>query len=53
MDGNVHEIEADGASGHIFIRIDGRASLANPKTSMVTAYSLANMLLNRRAAMMV
>lgn len=53
VDGNVHEIEADGASGRISIRIDGRASSTNPKTSMVTAYSLANALLNRRAAVVI
>jgi aspartate dehydrogenase len=53
VDGNVHEIEADGASGHLSIRIDGRASSRNPKTSMVTAYSLANALLNRRAAVVI
>ena len=53
VDGNVHEIEADGASGRFSIRIDGRASSTNPKTSMVTAYSLANALLNRRAAVVI
>lgn len=53
VDGNVHEIEADGASGRISIRIDGRASSSNPKTSMVTAYSLASALLKRRAAVVV
>lgn len=53
VDGNVHEIEADGVSGRISIRIDGRASSSNPKTSMVTAYSLASELLNRRASVVV
>lgn len=43
---NVHEIEADGASGRISIRIVSQPSPANPKTSAVTAYSLANQLLD-------
>jgi aspartate dehydrogenase len=51
--GNVHEIEADGMGGRISIRIDGRASLSNPKTSRVTAYSLASELLKRCAPVAV
>ncbi|MBA9856993.1 aspartate dehydrogenase [Ralstonia insidiosa] len=47
---NVHEIEAEGENGHISIRIDGQPSLTNPKTSMVTAFSLVRQLLNLRAA---
>lgn len=51
--GNVHEIEANGVSGRISIRIEGLASLNNPKTSMVTAYSLASELFKRRALMVI
>ena len=53
VSGPVHEIEADGAAGHISMRFEGHASQANPKTSVATAFSLARVLLNRSAAMVV
>lgn len=46
---NLHDIEAEGENGRISIRIDGLPSLTNPKTSMITAYSLLRQLLDLRA----
>jgi aspartate dehydrogenase len=42
---NTHEIEAEGPSGRMFIRLDGLPDPMNPKTSMLTAYSLAQAIL--------
>lgn len=53
VDCNVHEILADGVSGRISFRIEGRAAPGNPKTSMVTAHSLVNTLLTRTGALLV
>ena len=50
---NVHEIEADEASGCISIRVVGQPSPGNPKTSAVTAYGLANQLLNFRVTVAI
>lgn len=47
---NVHDIEAEGENGRISIRIEGQPSPTNPKTSMITAFSLARQLLSLRAA---
>ncbi|HEV7370762.1 aspartate dehydrogenase [Arenibaculum sp.] len=44
--GNVHEIEAEGSSGRIAIRLEGRPSPDNPKTSMLTALSVVRTLAN-------
>ena len=53
VDCNVHEILADGVSGRLSFRIEGRAAPGNPKTSMVTAHSLVNTLLTRTGALLV
>jgi aspartate dehydrogenase len=45
--GNVHEIEAEGPTGRIFVRLEGVPDPENPKTSMLTAYSLARAVLAR------
>ncbi|MGQ9370453.1 aspartate dehydrogenase [Azospirillum sp. ST 5-10] len=51
--GNVHEIEAEGASGRIAIRLEGRPDPDNPKTSMLTALSVARSLLNLDAVIAI
>jgi aspartate dehydrogenase len=43
--GNCHEIAADGVSGTMRIDLTGVPSPSNPKTSMLTALSVARMLL--------
>ena len=47
--GNVHEIEASGAAGELHLRLSNAASPDNPKTSLVTPYSLLRSVLARRA----
>ena len=44
--GNVHEIEAEGAAGRFAIRLQGKPSRSNPKTSALAAMSVARALLN-------
>lgn len=44
--GNIHEIEAEGVSGRMFIRLDGNAFPGNPRSSMLTAYSVVKTLMN-------
>ncbi len=51
--GNLHEIEAVSDVGSITIRIEGRVSPDNPRTSMVTPYSVVRAVLNRREALLV
>ena len=51
--GNVHEIEAEGASGRFAIQLQGRPSRTNPKTSALAAFSVARALLNQRAAIVI
>jgi aspartate dehydrogenase len=48
--GNVHEIEVEGTAGNFSIRLQGRPSRANPKTSALTAFSVARALINEKAA---
>ncbi len=43
---NVHEIEAEGTFGSFSIRLAGRPSPANPRTSMLTALSMSRALAN-------
>lgn len=42
--GNTHEIEAESAAGNAFMRFENVPSLVNPKSSMITALSLASAL---------
>ena len=42
---NTHELEAEGPTGNLFVRLDGLPDPLNPKTSMLTAYSLAQAIL--------
>ena len=51
--GNVHEIEAEGAAGKFAIRLEGRPSRSNPKTSALAALSVARALLNEEAAIVI
>jgi aspartate dehydrogenase len=51
--GNVHEIEASGASGNFTIRLVGRPSPDNPRTSALTALSMARAVLNRDALIQI
>lgn len=51
--GNVHEIEALGTSGRVSIRLEGRPSPENPKTSMLTALSVARALMNLDAPVVI
>ena len=51
--GNFHEIEARGVSGSVSLRIEGLASPDNPRTSMITAYSVARAVLDRREALLI
>ena len=43
---NIHEVEAEGPSGRIAIRLEGRPDPDNPRTSALTALSLARAVLN-------
>lgn len=47
---NCHEVEAWGAAGHFWLRLENQPDPANPRTSMVTAYSALCAILDRRAA---
>jgi aspartate dehydrogenase len=51
--GNIHEIEAEGATGSILIRMQGRPSANNPKTSALTALSVVRALLNEAASIVI
>ena len=51
--GNVHEIEAEGTSGSLAIRLQGKPSRTNPKTSALAALSVARALLNRHATIVI
>lgn len=53
LNGNVHEIEAEGAAGSIRLRLDNAASPDNPKTSLVTPYSVIRSIMSRRALVSV
>ena len=46
---NVHQVEVRSACADFTIRLEGRPSPANPKTSMTAAFSVARALLNRLA----
>ncbi len=51
--GNLHEIEAEGATGRIAIRMQGKPSARNPKTSALTALSVARAVVNRAATVVI
>ena len=51
--GNVHEIEAESAGGSLSLRIVGQPDPLNPRTSMMTAHSVARAVINRGAALVV
>jgi len=50
VQGNCHEVEARGPAGHLWLRLENRPDSANPRTSMVTAYSALCAILDRRTA---
>lgn len=50
---NLHEIEADGASGTIRLQMQGLPAPGNPRTSVITAYSVVSQLLKRQAAIAI
>jgi aspartate dehydrogenase len=51
--GNTHEIEAEGAAGRVVIRLQGKPSPQNPKTSALTALSVARAILNEAAQIVI
>ena len=51
--GNIHEIEAEGATGRVAIRLQGKPSATNPKTSALTALSVARTLANEAASIVI
>ncbi len=50
---NVHEFTARSACGDTTIRLDGRVSPVNPKTSLMAGYSIARELINRAGAVVI
>ena len=50
---NVHEINVESGCANFTIRLEGKASLANPKTSLTAGFSLAREILDRRAALVI
>ena len=53
VSGNLHEIDANGKAGSISVRIDGKPDPGNPRTSMLTAYSVVRGILNRAATVVI
>ena len=51
--GNVHEIEAESAAGRFAIQLQGKPSRTNPKTSALTAFSIARALRNEGATIVL
>jgi aspartate dehydrogenase len=51
--GNIHEIEAEGASGRFAIELQGKPSRTNPKTSALAALSVARALINEQAMIVI
>jgi len=45
--GNVHEFDVASVAGSVSVRIEGKASKDNPKTSLPTVYSLVREVMNR------
>ena len=50
---NVHEVSVRSGCADFHVRIEGKPSPANPKTSLPTAFSLARLVLNRVAAQVI
>jgi aspartate dehydrogenase len=50
---NVHEISVQAGCGDFELRLEGRASPANPKTSLMAGLSVAREILNRTATLVV
>jgi aspartate dehydrogenase len=50
---NLHEIDAEGETGELHLEIRGLASVRNPKTSALTALSVARALVNEAAAIVI
>lgn len=48
---NIHEIDAEGVSGRMTLRMEGYAFPDNPRSSVLTAFSVANALMNADAAL--
>lgn len=51
--GNSHEYSVDSAVARFSIQIENKASAANPKTSVTTAYSVLRAVMNRHAALAI
>lgn len=51
--GNVHEFDVTSAAGSVSVRIEGKASVDNPKTSMPTVHSLVREVMNRVGAVVI
>ena len=51
--GNIHEIEAEGATGRFAIQLQGKPSRTNPKTSALAALSVVRALLNEQATIVI
>lgn len=50
---NIHEIEAIGRAGSFTLRLCNTSDPANPRTSMITGYSVANSLLQRSSIVLI
>lgn len=50
---NVHEFAVRSACGDFTIKLEGRPSPANPKTSLMAGYSVARELINRASPMVI
>jgi aspartate dehydrogenase len=50
---NQHIISASGAAGRFEIMLSGKPSPANPKTSILTAMSVARVIINQQAALVI
>ena len=51
LTGNVGRIEASGRLGRLTVEMAGRASPDNPKTSLLTAYSIVHAIRSGRTVM--
>lgn len=51
--GNVHEVEAKGAAGSLSLRVVNAPSPGNPKTSLITPYSVLRTVMARACAVSV